>query len=210
MKKKILIALSVIAGLIAVFLIVVALQPGEYQVSRSATIDAPPAAVFAHVNDLHQWEEWSPWAKLDPNAKNTFTGPESGKGAVFAWAGNDEVGEGKMTITTSQPPEKIELSLEFVKPFADQADVGFTFEPEGEKTNVTWSMHGENNFIEKGFCLFMDMEKMIGEQYEKGLVNLKKVVESGAKTPAAEDQDFLPNDEKQSPEGTATPDATDS
>src|SRR5689334_12374414 len=118
MGKKI--AIGVVA-VIAVFLIVVALQPSEYRIERSASMSAPAADVFAQVNDFHKWEAWSPWAKLDPAAKNTFDGPASGVGAGFAWEGNDKVGVGRMTITESKPAERVAIKLEFLKPFPDVA-----------------------------------------------------------------------------------------
>src|SRR6476659_923798 len=144
MLKKILIAL---AAIIAVFLIVVALQPSEFHVERTATITAPPATVFNQVNDFHKWDAWSPWAKLDPNMKTTFTGPSSGSGAVYAWTGNSDVGEGRMTITDSKPGESVNIKLEFVKPFAATSATVFSFKPQGNQTGVTWTMDGDNNFV---------------------------------------------------------------
>ena len=170
--------LAVLAAAVAVLLIVVAMQPTDFRITRSAKISAPPPAVFEQVNDFHTWQHWSPWAKLDPNAKATFEGPSSGEGAIFRWAGNDEIGEGSMTIVESQPSERIKLKLEFIKPFADTADTEFTFQPEGDQTVVTWTMTGKNNFVGKAFCLFMDMDKMLGGQFEEGLANMKAVVES--------------------------------
>jgi len=181
MRKKILIALAAIAGLIAGFLVVVALQPSEYSVTRSATIAAPVPEVFAQVNDFHKWEAWSPWAKLDPAAKNSFEGPDEGEDAIFRWTGNEEVGEGSMTIVENRPYELIRIKLDFVKPFEDTADVEFTFQPQDDQTVVTWSMAGRNNFIGRIMCLFMDMDEMIGGMYEQGLANMKQVVEA---TPA--------------------------
>src|SRR5207248_2982956 len=105
--------------------------------------------VFAQVNDFHNWEAWSPWAKLDPAVKNTFEGPPSGTGAVFKWSGNDKVGEGSMTITDSRPNELIKIKLEFIKPFADTSDVQFDFNSEGAQTVVIWTMTGHKNFIGK-------------------------------------------------------------
>jgi len=175
MIKKILLALVV---LIAGFAGVVAMQPSEFRVSRQATIAAPPGAVFAQVNDFHKWEAWSPWAKLDPNAKNTFEGPPAGQGSVFKWVGDSNVGEGSMTLTESQPSERIRIRLDFVKPFAGTSDVEFTFQPQGEQTVVTWSMHGHNNFIGKAISLFMNCDKMIGANFDEGLANIKKVVEA--------------------------------
>jgi uncharacterized protein YndB with AHSA1/START domain len=178
MKRKLLIALAVLGGLIFIFLIVVVVQPADYRVERSATFAAEPSEVFAQVNDLRQWENWSPWAKLDPNAKNSFEGASEGEGAIFRWSGNSDVGEGSMTIVESRPYERIRLRLDFVKPMEGTADVEFQFQPQGEQTHVTWSMRGKNNFIGKAMCLFMDMDAMIGGDYEKGLANMKGVVET--------------------------------
>lgn len=175
MLPTILIAL---AAIVAVFVVVVAMRPAEFRVSRSATLPAPPAVVFAHVNDLHNWEAWSPWAKLDPQAKGTYDGPQEGEGASFAWSGNSEVGEGRMTITESRPHQLLRLRLEFVKPFKATNEAEFTFQPEGEQTLVTWSMSGRNNFMSKAVGLFMDCEKMVGGQFEQGLANLTSVVET--------------------------------
>jgi len=173
MLKRILIALSAI---VVVFVAVVAMQPSEFRVARTATIFAPAPVVFAQVNDFHKWEAWSPWAKLDPAAKATFEGPTAGRGAIFRWAGNHEVGEGSMTITESRPSDLIRITLEFLKPFAATNTVEFTFKPEANQTVVTWSMAGKNNFIAKAVSLFMNMDKMVGGQFEKGLVNMKSVV----------------------------------
>lgn len=178
MLKKILITLAVI---VVVFVAIVALQPSDFRVERSAAISAPAPAVFAQVNDFHKWEAWSPWAKLDPAAKNSFEGPSAGIGAIFRWAGNHEVGEGNMTIIESRPSELIRIKLEFLKPFAGTNTAEFTFKPEGDQTAVTWSMFGTNNFIAKAFCLFMSMDKMIGGQFEKGLASMKSVVETAPK-----------------------------
>ena len=131
----------------------------------------------AQVNDLQNWNSWSPWAKLDPNVKNTFSGPTAGTGACFAWAGNSQVGEGNMTITESRPNELVALNLVFVKPFAGTSTTEFTFKPEGDQTNVTWAMSGKNNFIAKAMSLFIDCDKMVGRQCEKGLGKLKAIAE---------------------------------
>src|SRR6516162_8189874 len=123
-------------ALLAVFIIIVALQPGEFRVARSATVDAPPPAVFAQVNDLHAWEAWSPWAKLDPNAKSTYEGPAAGTGASMKWSGNNKVGEGRMTIVDNRPGELVQIKLEFVRPFKTTNMAEFTFKPEGNQTSV--------------------------------------------------------------------------
>lgn len=181
MRKKLLIGLGAVAALLVVAVVVVAMQPTEFRVVRTATISAPPAAIFPHVNDLQKWQAWSPWAKLDPNAKNSFAGPTAGKGASFHWAGNDEVGEGTMTIIDSRPNELVRMKLEFIKPFEDTCMTDFTFQPDGDKTIVTWDMTGQNNLMGKAMCLFMDMDKCVGDQFNDGLNNLAKIVET---TPA--------------------------
>lgn len=169
MLWKILGALALIVVALAAF---VATRPDTFSVTRTAEIAAPPAKVFAQVNDFHQWEKWSPWAKLDPNAKLTFEGPESGVGAKYSWEGNDKVGAGSQTITESIPDERVKIKLAFLKPFESTSDVDFTFKPQGDKTLVTWTMSGEQNFIGKAMSCVMDCDKMIGGDFEKGLASL--------------------------------------
>ena len=181
MRKKFLIASGAFAALLVIFLIVVAMQPPTFRISRSATMAAPAAAIFPHVNELKKWQPWSPWMKLDPNAKSTFEGPAGGKGAVMTWAGNNEVGEGKMTILESKPNELIRFRLDFYKPMAGTSEAEFTFKPEGAGTMVTWSMSGKNNFIAKAMCMIMNMDKMVGGPFEKGLASIKAVVETPTK-----------------------------
>jgi polyketide cyclase/dehydrase/lipid transport protein len=173
MLRKIFIA---VVALILVFVVLVATRPADFRVSRSATISAAPAAVFDEVNDLHKWQSWSPWAKLDPEAKVTYDGPESGQGASFHWAGNSQVGEGTMTLVESQPNESVRFKIEFMKPFAGTNDAVFTFKPAGDQTEVTWTMTGKNGFLGKAFSLFVDCDKMVGRQFEEGFTNLKGVL----------------------------------
>lgn len=177
MFKKILIALLLV---VTAFIVVVSLQPADFRVTRSIVIDAAPAAVFDNVDDLHAWKAWSPWAKIDPAMKETFEGPARGRGAVYAWAGNKNVGEGRMTVTQSRPSDYVEINLEFIKPFAATNTTEFTFKNDAGRTNVAWSMYGKNNFMSKAVCLFMDMDKMVGADFEKGLAQMKALVESGA------------------------------
>lgn len=178
MLKTILIILPI---LVVVFLVVVALQPSQFRVARSTTISAPPSAVFAQVNNFHKWEAWNPWGKIDPAMKQSYDGSPAGEGAVYTWVGNNEVGEGRMTIAESRPSELIRVKLEFFKPFAATNTAEFTFKPEGNQTAVTWSMFGDNNFMAKAIHLFMNMDKMIGGQFEKGLASMKSVVEGAPK-----------------------------
>ena len=179
MLVKILIALAVVvAGLV----VVIALQPADFRVSRSATIAAPPPVVFAQVNDFHNWTAWSPWAKLDPAMKQTYEGAAAGPGAVYAWVGNREVGEGRMTIVESRPGDLIRVKLDFVKPFAGTSVAEFTFRPEGDRTAVTWTMIGEKNFVAKAIHLVMNMDRMIGDQFDKGLAAMKTVAEAAPRS----------------------------
>ena len=178
MLKTILVAFAVI---IVVLVVIVALQPSDFRVARSTTISAPPPAVFAQVNDFHKWEAWNPWGKIDPTMKQTYDGAPAGVGAIYTWAGNNEVGEGRMTITESRPSELIRVKLEFFKPFAATNTAEFTFKPEGNQTLVTWSMFGEKNFMAKAVHLVMNMDTMIGGQFEKGLADMKSVLEASPK-----------------------------
>ena len=161
------------------FVVVVALQPSDFRVERSATVATPQADVFAQVNDLRKWDAWSPWAKLDPEAKISFEGPESGQGAAMSWSGNDKVGEGKMTVVESQPNDAVKLWVDFVKPFEGTSNSDFAFRSEGEGTAVTWSMSAHHNFLEKAMCLVMNGKQMISDDMEKGLAQLKSVAEAG-------------------------------
>lgn len=179
MLKKIAIAAVVV---VVAFTAFVAMQPSEFQITRSTTIDAPPSAVFAHVDDLHAWERWSPWATLDPKMKTAYEGPASGTGAIYAWDGNDDVGAGRMTITDSRPHQRIAIELEFMRPFEASNTAEFTFEPEGggDRTVVTWTMTGHNDFMGKLVSLFVDMDAMIGGAFDEGLAQMKAVVEGAA------------------------------
>jgi polyketide cyclase/dehydrase/lipid transport protein len=178
MLKKILIAFALI---IVVFVIVVATRPANFRITRSTAIAAPAEVVFAQVNDFHKWDAWSPWAKLDPAMKQTHEGTSAGAGAIYSWAGNKEVGEGRMTITESRTNDLIRIKLEFLKPFAAVNTTEFTFTPDGNQTAITWSMTGTNNFMAKAFCMFMDMDKMVGGDFEKGLAQMKSVAETAAR-----------------------------
>jgi hypothetical protein len=161
--------------LVLVALGLAARQPDDFRVTRSATIPAAPAVVFAQVNDLHLWEAWSPWAKLDPNAKNAFEGPAAGVGSAMSWIGNSKVGQGRMAITASRPTDFIQFQLDFLKPMKATHTAEFTFKPDGAQTVVTWSMFGKNKLPGKIFGLFVDCDKMIGAQFEAGLASLKDV-----------------------------------
>ena len=178
MLKKVLLAIVVVVAVLAV---VVATRPSTYRIQRSIHLAAPPEVTYAQVVSLHRWEAWSPWAKLDPAAKSTYEGPAAGVGAIFRWAGNNQVGEGSMTIMESRPAELVRFRLDFLKPFKVTNTAEFTFQPDGGQTVVTWSMTGKSSFICKAVGLFMNMDKMIGGQFEKGLADLKSVSEAAGK-----------------------------
>jgi hypothetical protein len=166
------------AAVVVIFLVVVALQPSDFKIERSATLRAPAPAAFAQVNDLRNWRAWSPWEKIDPALKRNYEGPKAGAGAVYAWQGNKDVGEGRMTIVESKPGELVRIKLEFFKPFAATNITEFSFKPaSADGTAVTWTMTGRNNFLSKAICLFVDMDKMVGGMFEQGLTQMKTVVE---------------------------------
>lgn len=177
-KKILLVLVLCLVG----FFVVAAFQPSEFRISRTTTITAPPAAVFEYCNDLHKWQEWSPWAKLDPNCTITYEGPATGVGSSFKWSGNNEVGEGKMTIIESKPNELVRNKLEFIKPFEATSTVDFALKPEGANTQLSWTMNGTNGFMGKCISLVMNCDKMMGTEFEKGFANLKSVLrdKSGA------------------------------
>lgn len=174
MIGKILIGL---AALIVGFVAFVAMQPSKVRVVRTAQISAPPADVFQNVNDLRKWDQWSPWAKLDPNSKVSFEGPQAGEGAVFKWSGNDKVGAGQMRIVESRPAERINIKVDFTKPFEGSTASEFAFKGDGGGTAVTWTSTSHNNFIGKAMCLFVNIDKMLGGDMEKGLAQLKAAAE---------------------------------
>jgi hypothetical protein len=184
------ILLSLLA-IVAVLAIVIATRPSAYTVTRSATLTAPAPVVFSAVNDFRNWEAWSPWAKRDPDMETTYSGPESGTGAEYAWKGNTDVGSGRMTIRDSRPNEHIAIELEFKEPFASVSDTSFRFTTVPDGTEVTWSMSGTNGFAAKAFSLFMNVEKMIGKDFEQGLAQMAVVVkamEANLESPGSNDR----------------------
>jgi hypothetical protein len=174
-----------IVAVIVLLVLVVATRPAQFRIERSITMAAPPATAFAQVNDLRAWAAWSPWEKLDPELKRTYAGAPAGAGATYAWAGNKKVGEGRMTIEESARPAKIAIKLEFIKPWTATNMTTFIFTPVAEGTRVTWSMDGHNNFTAKAASLFMNMDKLVGGDFEKGLAAMKAVAEGAAKATAA-------------------------
>jgi uncharacterized protein YndB with AHSA1/START domain len=181
MVIKILIGLAVV---IVLLVVVIALRPSAFRVTRSAVIAAPPERSFELVNDFRAWPTWSPWEKKDPQMKRTLGGPPGGVGASYAWAGDKNVGEGRMTIDRSERPSLVGINLEFIKPFPGVCPTVFTFDPAPGGTKVTWTMDGKYNFITKGMSLVMNMDKMIGNDFEAGLAAIKAESEAAAKSGA--------------------------
>ena len=168
---------------IAIFLAVAATRPASYRVTRKTLVATPPSVPYSQVADFHKWEAWSPWAKLDPAMKTTYSGAPEGVGAVYEWTGNDKVGEGRMTMTSARPAQAVDIRLEFMRPMTAVNECNFTFAPAADGTEVVWTMIGQNNFMAKAFSIFLDFEKMVGGDFERGLANLKSVSE--ARQPAA-------------------------
>jgi uncharacterized protein YndB with AHSA1/START domain len=171
---------TIIALVIIIIVAVIgyaATRPDVFPIKRSVSIKAPPEKVFALINDLHQWEGWSPWEKVDPAVKRTYRGTANSKGAVYEWEGNKNVGQGRMEITESVPQLKIVLKLDFIKPFEGHNTVEFMLSSQGENTIVTQTMYGENNFMSKLMGVVFNADKMIGDKYQEGLNNLKNIAE---------------------------------
>jgi carbon monoxide dehydrogenase subunit G len=167
----------IVVVLIAAVLVYAATKPDTFRVERSASIKAPPEKVFALLNDFQRWGAWSPWEKKDPAMKRTFSVVTSGKGAQYAWEGNGDVGQGRMEIADSVSPSKIRIKLDFVKPFEAHNIVEFTLEPKGDATNITWAMQGDTPYFAKIIHVFFNMDRMVGNDFETGLANLKTLAE---------------------------------
>jgi hypothetical protein len=179
MLKKI--ALAVVA-LVALFAVVVALQPAAFHIARSITIQAPASAVYPRIESLHAQNAWSPWSRTDPKMIITYDGPFAGVGAKSAWDG-PTAGKGRATITAVTPDREVRQTVEFLAPMQATNQVVFTLAPSGDATTVTWSMDGTNGFIGKAFALALNIDKLVGDDFDKGLATLKAQVETGASPP---------------------------
>jgi uncharacterized protein YndB with AHSA1/START domain len=177
MKKVVILTLVALVILVVALLAFAATRPDTFRVQRTKSIKAPPEKIFAFINDFHSWGAWSPYEKLDPAMKRTYSGAANGKAAVYEWEGNSEVGAGRMEITESSPPSRVGIKLDFTRPFQSHNFAEFTLEPGGDSTKVTWAMHGPNLFVGKVMGIFFDMDNMIGKDFETGLVNLETIAE---------------------------------
>ena len=167
----------VIVVLIAGVLVYATTKPDTFSVSRSASIKAPPEKIFAVINDFHRWPDWSPWEQLDPDMKRTQGGAASGKGATYAWEGNSKAGAGRMEIIESTPASKVAIQLDFIKPFEGHNITEFVLVPQGDATNLSWTMHGPTPYVSKLMQVFVSMDSLIGKDFEAGLANLKALAE---------------------------------
>ena len=171
------IVLVVVAVLVVGVLVVAAVRPDDFSVQRSASIQAPPEKIYPMLADFRQWPAWSPWEKLDPEMKRTLGGPASGPGATYAWQGSSKVGAGRMEIKEVTAPAQVRIQLDFIKPFEGHNVTDFALVPRGDTTEVTWLMRGPAPFVSKLMGVFVDMDKMIGKDFETGLANLKAAAE---------------------------------
>ena len=185
--------LLITAAVIAI-LAIAGTRPATFHVERDTLTNAPPQTVFSLVNDLNRFHEWSPWQQLDPNLKSSIEGSGVGAGSTYSWTGNDQVGEGRMSITASTPANHVTLKLEFLKPWKSTTDMHFRIVPDGNGSRVTWAMDGTNNFMAKVMSLFMSMDRAIGKDFEHGLANLKQVSENTAALPVSASADSSARD----------------
>jgi hypothetical protein len=184
-KKIVLTALGAVVAALAVILVTAAFRSPDFHVERSATLAASPKALFDQINDHHKFSVWNPFMKLDPNVKNTYSGPEAGVGAVCSWDGNSQIGAGSCTIIESKPGELVRSRMDWIRPMQGTSTVDFTFKPAGDKTVVTWAMYGKNNYMGKIVSLFLDCDKMCGPQFEQGLQDLGRVAAAPLPAPAS-------------------------
>ena len=177
MLKILLYVAAAVIVVVAGILIYAATKPDSFTVKRSATIKAPPERIFALIEDLHGWGAWSPYENKDPAMKRSFSGAAMGKGAVYEWEGNKNVGQGRMEILEATAPSKIVIKLDFLKPFEGHNTAEFTMSPQGDNTTVTWAMYGPSPYVAKVMGTVINMDRMIGTDFEAGLANLKAVAE---------------------------------
>ena len=177
LKRIAVVVLLLITIPLVVILALAATQPDTFRVQRAIAIKAPPEKIFPLINDFHAWGAWSPYEKKDPGMKRTLSGAATGKGAVYEWDGDSNVGAGRMEITESSPSSKVALNLDMIKPLTAHNVVDFTLEPEGDATTVTWAMKGEAPYYAKVIHVFFDIDSMVGADFEAGLANLKAIAE---------------------------------
>ena len=169
----ILIAAALVAALVAF----ITSKPDTFRIERSLAIKAPPAAIFALINDFHAFNTWNPYARKDPAMKQTYSGAAEGRGAAYDWDGDKNVGRGRMEIIGSEPPHRVTIKLDFMTPFEAHNTADFTLVPRGDATLVTWAMHGPAPFMTKVMHTFFSLDRMVGRDFEAGLATLKGLAE---------------------------------
>ena len=172
--------LVIIVVVIAIILLLAMSKPNSFRVERGAAIQAPPERIFPLINEFPNWPRWSPWEKLDPAMKKDMSGPPSGVGSSYAWEGNSKAGKGRMEITESDQPRRVKIDLNFIKPFKSNNVTEFNLQPRDGGTHVHWTMDGPAPLMTKVMMVFMNMDKMVGKDFEEGLANLKRVAEAPA------------------------------
>ena len=177
MLRFVLVFFGAVGVLVAGVLVYAATRPDAFRIERTASIKAPPDRIFPLISDFRRWASWSPYEKLDPDMKRSLSGAPSGKGAVYAWEGDDSAGAGRMEIIEADPPAKIAIQLDFLRPLETRNTAEFTLRPDGDATTVTWAMFGPSPYVSKVIGIFVDMDGMIGKDFEAGLANLKALVE---------------------------------
>ena len=173
LKNIVISGVVIVAGVLAY----AGMRPNSFRIQRSASIHASPDKIFSLIDDFHHWAEWSPWEKLDPDLKRTFSGPPAGVGTIYEWDGNKKVGTGRMEILSTAPASRLEIKLDFLKPFEAHNTAEFTLTPNGADTEVVWAMHGPAPYITKLMGVFVSMDSLLGKDFETGLANLKAVAE---------------------------------
>ena len=168
---------AIVAAVLVVVLVVARTKPDSFEVRRSTTINAPPDSIWPYLDNFHNWRAWSPWERMDSTMARTYTGPDGGIGAAYAWSGNKKVGQGRMEITGAEPDTSVTIALDFLAPFEAHNIAEFTLGAGGEGTVVTWTMRGPNTYLSKVMSVFVSMDRMVGPDFEAGLANLKTVVE---------------------------------
>src|SRR5215470_6024736 len=177
MLKALVIVAVVAAVVVGAVLAYAATKPDTFTVQRTASIKAPPEKIFPFINDMRTWVAWSPFEKKDPDMKRIYSGTESGKGSFYEWDGDRNIGRGRLEIADTKPPRKVVVNMHFIRPFEAHNVAEFTLEPNGDTTTVTWAMHGPVPYFAKIVHVFLNMDRMVGTDFETGLANLKVLTE---------------------------------
>jgi uncharacterized protein YndB with AHSA1/START domain len=178
MEVHMIITIAITAGiLVAALLAAAAAKPGTFRIQRTKTIQASPERVFVLIDNFRQWDSWSPWEKLDPAMKRTFSGAERGQGAVYEWCSKGKAGQGRMEIMDTVAPSRVAIKLDFLKPFEGHNMAEFRLDRDGDSTHVTWTMYGPHRYMCKLMSMFFNMDKIIGREFETGLANIKSIAE---------------------------------